>query len=91
MTDTSPEVEARLTALFAQRSGSDKVLMVCEMFDFARALVVARIKADCPGISDTELRVKIFERMYGDEVDPETRARVIARLRREPTTSTGLL
>jgi len=84
MSDTSPEVEARLNALFAQRSGSDKVLMVCEMFDFARTLVVTDIKARCPDISDTELRVKIFERTYGDDVDAETRARVIARLRRGP-------
>jgi hypothetical protein len=84
MTDTSPEVEARLDALFARRSGSDKVLMVCEMFDFARMLVVADVKARCPDISDTELRVKIFERTYGDDVDPETRARVIARLRGGP-------
>ena len=84
MNDTSPEVEARLNALFAQRSGSDRVLMVCEMFDFARALMVANITSESPAITATELRVKIFERMYGNDVDPDTRARVIARLRREP-------
>ena len=84
MTDTPPEVEARLDALFAQRSGSDRVRMVCEMFDFARALVTADIRARHPEISAAELRVQIFERMYDDDVDPETRARVIARLRRGP-------
>ena len=82
MTDTPPDVEARLAALYAQRSGSDRVRMACEMFALARALVVANIRADTPDISAADLRVKIFERTYGDDLVPDDRARVIARLRR---------
>ena len=82
MTDTPPDVEARLAALYAQRSGSDRVGMACEMFALARALVVANIRADTPDISAADLRVKIFERTYGDDLVPDDRARVIARLRR---------
>ena len=82
MTDTPPDVEARLAALYAQRSGSDRVRMACEMFALARALVVANIRADTPDISAADLRVKIFERTYGDDLLPDDRARVIARLRR---------
>lgn len=82
MTDTPPEVETRLAALYAQRSGSDRVRMACEMFALARALVVANIRADTPDISAADLRVKIFERTYGDDLVPDDRARVIARLRR---------
>ena len=81
MNDTTPEVEARLAALFATRSGSDRVRMACEMFTLARALMVANIRAEAPGIAATELRVQIFERTYGDDLDAETRARVVARLR----------
>jgi CMP-2-keto-3-deoxyoctulosonic acid synthetase len=82
MTDTPPDVEARLAALYARRSGSDRVRMACEMFTLARALVVANIRADTPDISAADLRVKIFERTYGDDLVPDDRARVIARLRR---------
>ena len=82
MTDTPPDFEARLAALYAQRSGSDRVRMACEMFALARALVVANIRADTPDISAADLRVKIFERTYGDDLVPDDRARVIARLRR---------
>ena len=82
MTDTPPDVEARLAALYAQRSGSDRVRMACEMFAMGRALVVANIRADTPDISAADLRVKIFERTYGDDLVPDDRARVIARLRR---------
>ena len=81
MNDTSPEIEARLAALYASRSGSDRVRMACEMFDMARALVVANICAEAPAIAAAELRVRIFERTYGEDLDAETRARVIARIR----------
>ena len=81
MNDTPPDVEARLRDLFMQRSGSDRVRMVSEMFDLARALVVAGIKAESPDVTPQELRIKIFERMYGDDFDADARARIIARLR----------
>jgi hypothetical protein len=79
--DTPPAVEARMNALFAARSGSDRVRMACEMFTLARALMVARIREETPDISDTELRVRVFERTYGDDLAADARARVIARLR----------
>jgi len=78
MNDTQPDVEARFAALFRQRSGSDRVRMACEMFDLARALMVSNIRALHPGISETELRVEVFERMYGSEFTPAERARVVA-------------
>ena len=55
--------------------------MACEMFTLARALMVANIRAGVPDITARELRVKIFERTYGDDLDLEERARIIARLR----------
>ena len=84
MTDTSPELEARLDALFAERTGSERVRMMSEMFAMARVLMIANIRAEHPNISDAELRVKIFDRTYGDDFDPETRVRIIARLRDRP-------
>jgi hypothetical protein len=56
--------------------------MACEMFSMARAVMVADIRRRDPAISDAELRVRIFERMYGDDLDAATRARIAASLRR---------
>ena len=81
MNDTSPDVEKRLNELLAQRSGSDRVRMACEMFSLARALIVSNICAESPDITATQLRVRIFERTYGDDLDADQRSRVIARLR----------
>jgi len=74
--DTSPEAAAQLDALMAQRSGSDRVRMACEMFDLARALAVAAIRAEEPTISDADLRVRLFERLYGGDFSEEKRARI---------------
>ena len=82
MNDTSPDVEARLSALVAARSGSDRVRMACEMFTTARALTMANIRTQAPDLTATERRVKVFERTYGDDLDAADRARVMARLRR---------
>jgi hypothetical protein len=81
MNDTSPEIDEHLRDLFMKHSGSDRVRMVCDMFDCARALLVAGLEAEYPDISPAELRVKIFERTYGSDFDADSRARIIARPR----------
>jgi len=78
--DTPPEVAAELDVLMAQRSGSDRVRMACEMFDLARTLAVASIRANDPAISADTLRARLFERLYGDDFSPEERARIVATL-----------
>jgi hypothetical protein len=42
VTDTSPDVQARFDELMRQRSGSDRVRMMSEMFDFGKALVLSK-------------------------------------------------
>lgn len=81
MNDTPPDVEARIRALHAARSGSDRVRMASEMFTMARALMAADIRRRDPAVSEVDLRIRIFERTYGDDLDPATRERVVARLR----------
>ena len=66
-----------------QRSGSDRVRMMSEMFDFAKALVLSNLRETHPDASDAELRVLLFDRLYGDEIDPARRASIVARLRGE--------
>lgn len=83
MTDTPTDVQARFDDLMGQRSGSDRVRMMSEMFDFAKALVLSNLRETYPGASDAELRVLLFDRLYGDEIDPAQRASIVARLRGE--------
>lgn len=81
MNDTPSDVKAAFTALVMQRSEGERAMMAFEMFDMARALVTAGIRASHPGITDPELRVQIFERTYGREFDEAERARIVRRIR----------
>ncbi len=75
MSDTSPEDAAAFTALFAARSAPERLRMTCEMFDDAKALAAAGIRADDPDVRSDELRRRIFDRLYFGDFDPETRTR----------------
>ena len=83
MTDTPADVQARFDELMRQRSGSDRVRMMSDMFDFGKALVLSNLRTTHPGATDVELRVLLFDRLYGDELDPAQYGRVVTRLRGE--------
>jgi hypothetical protein len=70
--DTSPRDAAAFTALFAARSAADRLRMTCEMFDAAKMLAAAGIRAMQPDISDDELRRRIFDQLYAGDFDPDT-------------------
>lgn len=83
MNDTPPDIDAAFTAMFAERSGSERVRMMSEMFDMARKLMVADIKAHEPDISDVELRVRIFERTYWGDFSRDEHNRIVEKIRSE--------
>ena len=81
MKDTSPETDRAFTALFAARSPSERLRMTCAMFDDAKALAEAGIRAANPDITTADLRIQLFERLYFGDFDEETRTRMIEALR----------
>ncbi len=82
MNDTSPWAEARLAELWRQRSGSERVVAACRMFETARTLLAAGIRSREPGISEVDLRLRVFELTYASDFEPQQwqalRARVAA-------------
>jgi hypothetical protein len=74
------DAEAAFTSLFAGRSGSDRVRMACGMFDAAKLLVAADIRAQHPDISPADLRRRMFDRLYFGDFDADTRSRFLAAL-----------
>ncbi len=81
MSDTTPEAAAALAALLRGRSGSDRVRMMSDMFEMARALVVASVKAEHPDIDEAGLRVSVFARFYATDFTPSEFADMSRRLR----------
>lgn len=78
--DTTADADARFEALLRRRSGSDRVVMACEMFDFARALIEASLRAAHPDLTAAALRVGVLHRLYGDDLPPERLSRIAHRL-----------
>lgn len=81
MNDTTPDTAATFRALLHRRSGSDRARMVSDMFEMARALVTANIKAQQPDIEEDDLRVAVFNRFYRNDFSAELLARIGERLR----------
>jgi hypothetical protein len=68
MNDTSPEIAALMREKLMARSGAERVRMCCEMFDAARQIALASFP---PGLPEIEVKRRLCERFYGDEVDVE--------------------
>ena len=79
MNDTSASVAKQYRALLMARSGSERLLMTCDMFDSARRIVLAGLPGD--PANTTERRVALFVRLNGADFDAPTRARITAKIR----------
>lgn len=77
--DTSPEAMAVWHRLLMARSGEQRLAMATGMFQTAKQLVFARLRAR--GIHDgVELKMAALAQLYGDELTESQRAGVRARL-----------
>ena len=68
MSDTPKEIAESVRGKLLARSGVERVLMGSRMFDAARAMVLASFP---PGLSEIEIKGRLCERLYGNEVDVE--------------------
>ncbi len=84
MRDSSPQVDAAFAARFAARSPIERLRMACAMFDEAKALAAADVRARRLDLSPSELRVQIFDRLYLGDFTAAERERIHRALRSEP-------
>jgi len=66
MNDTDPEIEQLVRLRMLERSGMERMIMGSRMFDLAKAMILASFP---PDLSPIEIKVRLCERLYGDEVD----------------------
>ncbi len=62
MTDTTPEVEKWVREAIMARSGEERFIMGAQMFDAARAMILASFPPDLP---EAEVKRRLFDRLYG--------------------------
>lgn len=66
MNDTDPEIARLVRRRLLERCGAERVLMGSRMFDVAKAMVLASFPE---GLSEIEVKARLCERLYGDEID----------------------
>ena len=80
MRDTADDVQTAYVQRFAALSPGERLTMMSDMFETAKALMEADIRSRRPGISPGELRVEMFKRLYWNDFDEPTMARFLAAL-----------
>lgn len=81
MMDTPPEVQTLVRNRYLAMTPSERLQIACGMFETAKALAVAGIRAAQPDLDEIGVRIALFDRLYGREVSPDDHAAIIARIR----------
>lgn len=81
MKATANDTELDFARRFAAVTPAQRLRMTCEMFDAAKRLIAASVRTEEPDITDAELRVRIFDRLYADDFSEVTKVKLRAALR----------
>jgi hypothetical protein len=82
MNDTHPEIAALFRKLMMQKSGEQRLVMGCSMYDAAVQIVRSSICNANPDITEEQMRKEIFMRFYGHEFSKADRDRILSALMR---------
>ena len=66
MKDTEQSMENRFFEMMMEKSGEERIRMCLEMFDLAKKSIIASIIHENNGLSETEMKVELLKRCYGD-------------------------
>lgn len=66
MNDTDPQIAELVRQRLLERSGTERMMMASGMFEAAKAMVLASFPE---GLTEIEIKERLCERLYGDEVD----------------------
>lgn len=75
MNDTTPEIENKLTQLYQNKSGEEKLLLALGMFESAREIVTSSISKN---LSDSDFRRELFLRFYGNDFNKKERENILS-------------
>jgi hypothetical protein len=80
MNDTQPEMAKLYHQLLMAKTGEERLIMGCSMFDFAKSIVISSIKNDNPRLSPSEIRQELFKRFYQNDFTALQTKKILALL-----------
>ena len=81
--DTHPDIAIRFRDLMMSKTGQQRLLMGCSMYDTAKKIVRSAIYNSRPEITDEEMKKEIFLRFYGKEFSRADREKFLSALMSE--------
>ena len=69
--DTSKEMDDAQLLWYRRLSSSERCFYTAQMMDEGKFMISSRIKSKNPTISDVDLRIETFKRMYSQDFSPE--------------------
>ena len=83
MFDTHPDVAIRFRDLMMSKTGEQRLLMGCSMYDTAKKIVRSAIYNNRPEITEEGMKKEIFLRFYGREFSRAEREKFLSALMSE--------
>ena len=83
MFDTHPDVVIQFRDLMMSKTGQQRLLMGCSMYDTAKQIVRSAIYNNRPEITEEEVKKEIFLRFYGKEFGRADREKFLSALMSE--------
>ena len=80
MNDTHPEIAKLYHQLLMAKTGEERLIMGCSMFDFAKSIVSSAIKNENPGLSQFEIKKELFKRFYANDFSETQKQRILVAL-----------
>ena len=80
ISDTHPDIAIRFRDLMMSKTGEQRLLMGCSMYDTARQIVLSAIYNNRPEITEEEMKKEIFLRFYGREFSRTEREKFLSNL-----------
>lgn len=80
MFDTHPEIAVRFRDLMMSKTGQERLIMGCSMYDTAKEIVRSSIYNSQPEIKDAEIKREVFLRFYGQEFSEADREKLLSAL-----------
>jgi len=80
MNDTHPDIARKFQELMMSKSGEQRLLMGCSMYDTAKRIVQSSLASQQPGITARQMREGIFSRFYGHEFTQDEKQKILSAL-----------
>ena len=80
MSDTSVDIEKRMSEMITRRTPVERLKMASSMFDLGKKLMVAGLQQEHGSLNEAQIRARIFLRLYGDCYSQAEIERIVKRI-----------